>query len=233
VVCRDGEVGGARGCGRVTGEDPGQRFTTAKTRSAGRGADFEAAAGKTVSAHTDSFERRKGSGAAVDSPSQAGANSGAGEERAAALAMNQGMTRKSRLWSQTGERSLRELLLLPWARRRREDLFRVRVLLDEQLAPPDRAVAEAAPKDQKARLLMTQPGLGPITSIPFVLTIGDVSRFQPGKQVASYLGADSAGVQFGREAAAGINQQAGELVYGNFAGRGGADGRALGSTDEK
>jgi len=102
--------------------------------------------------------------------------------------MNQGMTRKSRLWSQTGERSLRELLLLPWARRRREDLFRVRVLLDEQLAPPDRAVAEAAPKDQKARLLMTQPGLGPITSIPFVLTIGDVSRFQPGKQVASYWG---------------------------------------------
>lgn len=124
VVCRDGEVGGARGCGRVTGEDPGQRFTTAKTRSAGRGADFEAAAGKTVSAHTDSFERRKGSGAAVDSPSQAGANSGAGEERAAALAMNQGITRKSRLWSQTGERSLRELLLRPWARRRRDDPFR-------------------------------------------------------------------------------------------------------------
>jgi len=39
-----------------------------------------------------------------------------------------------------------------------------------------------------ARLLMTQPGVGPITSLAFVLTIGDVKRFARGKQVASYLG---------------------------------------------
>ena len=39
-----------------------------------------------------------------------------------------------------------------------------------------------------ARLLMTQPGVGPITSLAFVLTIGDASRFRRGKQVASYLG---------------------------------------------
>jgi len=35
---------------------------------------------------------------------------------------------------------------------------------------------------------MTQPGVGPITSMAFVLTMGDVNRFQRGKQVASYLG---------------------------------------------
>ena len=35
---------------------------------------------------------------------------------------------------------------------------------------------------------MTQPGVGPITSLAFVLTMGDVSRFPRGKQVASYLG---------------------------------------------
>ena len=45
-----------------------------------------------------------------------------------------------------------------------------------------------AEKNEKARLLMTQPGVGPITSLAFVLTMGDVSRFQRGKQVASYLG---------------------------------------------
>jgi len=43
-------------------------------------------------------------------------------------------------------------------------------------------------RTKKARLLMTQPGVGPITSLAFVLTMGDVSRFQRGKQVASYLG---------------------------------------------
>ena len=49
-------------------------------------------------------------------------------------------------------------------------------------------MAAAAEKDARARLLMTQPGVGPITSMAFVLTIGDVSRFPRGKQVASYLG---------------------------------------------
>jgi transposase len=35
---------------------------------------------------------------------------------------------------------------------------------------------------------MTQPGVGPITSLAFVLTLGEVARFKRGKQVASYLG---------------------------------------------
>ncbi len=35
---------------------------------------------------------------------------------------------------------------------------------------------------------MTQPGVGPITALAFVVTMGDVARFKRGKQVASYLG---------------------------------------------
>jgi transposase len=61
-------------------------------------------------------------------------------------------------------------------------------MLNGQIALLDQAVVEVAQKNEKARLLMTQPGVGPITSLAFVLTMGDVSRFQRGKQVASYLG---------------------------------------------
>ncbi|HKW63215.1 MAG TPA: IS110 family transposase [Candidatus Acidoferrum sp.] len=104
------------------------------------------------------------------------------------LAMNQGVTKKRKLWSKAGEKVLRELPLRPWGSRRREDLFRIREMLDAQIAPLDQAVAEAAGKNERARLLMTQPGVGPITSMAFVLTMGDVHRFQRGKQVASYLG---------------------------------------------
>jgi transposase len=104
------------------------------------------------------------------------------------LAMNQGVLKKRKLWSKAGEKVLRELPLAPWASRRREDLFKVRGMLDEQIASLDQAVEEVAQKDEKARLLMTQPGVGPITSMAFVLTMGDVSRFPRGKQVASYLG---------------------------------------------
>jgi len=104
------------------------------------------------------------------------------------LAMNQGVMKKQKLWSKAGEKVLRELPLAPWASRRREDLFKVREMLNGQIDLLDQAVVEAAEKNEKARLLMTQPGVGPITSMAFVLTIGDVKRFQRGKQVASYLG---------------------------------------------
>jgi transposase len=104
------------------------------------------------------------------------------------LAMNQGVTKKRKLWSKAGEKVLHDLSLRPWACRRREDLFKIKEMLNGQMDVLDQAVKEAADKDERARLLMTQPGVGSITSMAFVLTMGDISRFQRGKQVASYLG---------------------------------------------
>ncbi len=104
------------------------------------------------------------------------------------LAMNRGLQKKNRLWSAAGQKLLREVPLLHWASRRREDLFKVLALLDTQILSLDLAVKQAAENDPNARLLMTQPGVGPVTSLAFVLTMGDVSRFPRGKQVASYLG---------------------------------------------
>ena len=57
-------------------------------------------------------------------------------------------------------------------------------LMDGQIAELDRALEQAAEADPQARLLMTQPGVGPVTALAFVLTLGDVSRFPRGKQVA-------------------------------------------------
>jgi transposase len=104
------------------------------------------------------------------------------------LALNRGMQKKQRLWSAASQQTLRELPLEPWASRRREDLFGLLASLGKQIEPLDRAVAEAAEQNRPARLLMSQPGVGPITALAFVLTIGEVSRFRRSKQVASYLG---------------------------------------------
>ena len=60
--------------------------------------------------------------------------------------------------------------------------------MDQQIVMLDQAVKKAAEENEKSRLLMTQPGVGPITSLAYVLTMGNVGRFQRGKQVASYLG---------------------------------------------
>ena len=104
------------------------------------------------------------------------------------LAMNQGVQKKRRLWSEAGQKLLRELPLKPWAGRRREDLWGLLVLLNQQIQLLDEAVKQAAEQNENARLLMSQPGVGPVTSLAFVLTLGDVTRFPRGKQVASYLG---------------------------------------------
>ena len=98
------------------------------------------------------------------------------------------MQRKAKLWSQAGQKLLRELPLKPWAACRREDLLGLLAMLNQQIGKLDEAVQQAAEEHPQARLLMTQPGVGPNTALAFVLTIGDVSRFPRGKQVASYLG---------------------------------------------
>ena len=104
------------------------------------------------------------------------------------LAINQGMQKKSRLWSVRGQQAFRQLPLTGWTECRRHDLLELLAYLDKQIAPLDRAAQQAAEHDGQARLLLSQPGVGPITALAFVLTLGEVSRFPRGKQVASYLG---------------------------------------------
>jgi transposase len=104
------------------------------------------------------------------------------------LSLNKGMQKKRTLWSEAGQKLLRELPLKPWAACRREDLLGLLGMLNEQIGKLDRAVQQAAQEHPQARLLMTQPGVGPNTALAYVLTIGDVTRFPRGKQVASYLG---------------------------------------------
>jgi transposase len=104
------------------------------------------------------------------------------------LSMNKGMQRKHKLWSRQGQQLLRALPLKPWAGCRREDLLGLLGMLDQQIGKLDQAVEQAAEQHAQAKLLMTQPGVGPNTALAYVLTIGDVARFQRGKQVASYLG---------------------------------------------
>ena len=61
-------------------------------------------------------------------------------------------------------------------------------MLDQQIEPLDQAVKAEAQRDKMALLLQTQPGVGAITALAYVLTLGDVSRFPRNKQVASCLG---------------------------------------------
>lgn len=105
-----------------------------------------------------------------------------------ALALNQGVQRKWKLWSAAGRKQLEGLPLLPWTNRRRAELLKLLDELEGALTELDRAVAEQANTRAEARRLMTHPGVGPVTALAFVLTLGPAERFRRGKQVASYFG---------------------------------------------
>ena len=104
------------------------------------------------------------------------------------IALNQGWQKKRRLWTQSGQEWLRQLELQPWTSRRRDDLLQMLEEMNRRIAQLNLAAEQAAAQRPEAVLLMSHPGVGPILALATVLTLGDVSRFPRGKQVASYLG---------------------------------------------
>jgi transposase len=105
-----------------------------------------------------------------------------------ALAMGEGVCRKKKLFTKKGRLELEGLNLDAWASRRRQELLRMLDQMEASLKEFDQAVAEQAEQNPAAMLLMSHPGVGPVTSLAFVLTLGPVGRFERSKQVVSYLG---------------------------------------------
>ncbi|WP_433975382.1 transposase [Tunturiibacter lichenicola] len=86
-------------------------------------------------------------------------------------------------------------------------------MLDAQLESLNDAVTRVAQEYPNVPLLMTQPGIGAVTALAFVLTLGDVHRFPRGKQVASYLGlVPSEHSSGGKQRMGGISKQGNRLL---------------------
>ena len=105
-----------------------------------------------------------------------------------AVALNEGLRCKKRLWREHGRQQLESFRLAPWASRRRQDLLELLDRLNPTIAELSQAIEQQAEKFPEARCLMTHPGVGPLTALAFVLIIGRAERFQCGKQIAAYLG---------------------------------------------
>jgi transposase len=122
-----------------------------------------------------------------------------------ALAMGEGVCRKKKLFTKKGRAELQGLQLGRWASHRRQALLSMLDQLDASLEQLDQAVAEQAEQNPAAVLLMTHPGVGPVTSLALVLTLGPVTRFERSKQLVSYLGLNP------REHSSGGRQQLGAI----------------------
>ena len=105
-----------------------------------------------------------------------------------AVALNEGLLCRKKLWRERGRQQLEAFPLASWASRRRRDLLELLDRLNPTIAELNQAIEREVEKCPAARQLMTHPGVGPLTALAFVLIIGEADRFQCGKQVASYLG---------------------------------------------
>jgi transposase len=105
-----------------------------------------------------------------------------------ALAMGQGLCRRKKLWTTVGRSELEGLPMGAWANRRKQELLEMLDRLNPCIEELDLAVKKEAGSRADAVRLMEQSGVGPVTALAMVLTLGPIERFPKSKQLVSYLG---------------------------------------------
>ena len=110
-----------------------------------------------------------------------------------AVALNEGLRCKKRLWRDAGREQLESFKLAPWASRRRRDLLALLDRLTPTIAELTAAIEQEVERCPAAQRLQTHPGVGALTALAFVLIIGRAERFQCGKQIGVLSGAGAVG----------------------------------------
>jgi transposase len=105
-----------------------------------------------------------------------------------AIALAHGLRRGPSLWSQAGQCTIASLPLATHTAYRRNELQAMYVKFEAEIEKLNQRVAEQACERPGARLLMTHPGVGPVTALATDVFLGDPRRFADGKALASYVG---------------------------------------------
>src|SRR3974390_1922733 len=104
-----------------------------------------------------------------------------------AIALANGLRRGPGLWSYDGQAKIAFLPLLPHASYRRSALQTMYKHMEEEIENLTKQVAEQAGHRSGARLLMTHPGVGPVTALATDVFLGDPKRFTDGTALGSYV----------------------------------------------
>ena len=105
-----------------------------------------------------------------------------------AIALANGLRRGPSLWSHDGQSTIASLPLAPHTAHRRTELQALYVKFEMEIEQLNQRVEEQAGGRPGARLLMTHPGVEPVTALATDVFLGDPTRFANGKFLASYVG---------------------------------------------
>jgi transposase len=104
------------------------------------------------------------------------------------IALANGLRRGTALWSRDGQSRIAALPLAPHTAYRRSELQAMYEKFETEIEKLNQRVEQQACQRSGARLLMTHPGVGPITALATEVFLGDPGRFADGKALASYVG---------------------------------------------
>jgi transposase len=122
-----------------------------------------------------------------------------------AIAMAHGVRRGHTLWNREGQALLASLPLPPHMADRRSELQALYQHFEAHIDRLDEQVKHVADERPRSTLLMTHPGVGPVTALATEVFVGDPARFSDGKALASYVG------MIPRECSSGKRQRLGAL----------------------
>lgn len=105
-----------------------------------------------------------------------------------AIALANGLRRGPGLWSYDGQAKIAFLPLPPHASYGRSMLPALYRKMEEEIEQLTAQVATQAGQRSGPRLLMTHPGVGPVTALATKVFLGDPQLFAHGKALASYVG---------------------------------------------
>jgi transposase len=94
-----------------------------------------------------------------------------------AIALANGLRRGASLWTQAGQQAIASLPLSPHAAYRRSGLQAMYVKFETEIDKLNQRVEQQACERRGGRLLMTHPGVGPITVLATEVFLGDPARF--------------------------------------------------------
>jgi transposase len=107
-----------------------------------------------------------------------------------ALAINCGLSLRAKLLTKGGRQQLRALQLSAISQQQRDELLSLADELTRRIQTVEQWLQTQASSDARVQRLQTHPGVGLLTSLCLVHTLGDLSRFSSTRKVAAYLGFD-------------------------------------------
>jgi transposase len=107
-----------------------------------------------------------------------------------ALAINAGLSLRAQLLTKGGRKQLAGLQLSVISQQQRDELVSLADELTRRIGTVEQWLQAQAKSDVRVQRLQTHPGVGLLTSLCLVHTLGDLSRFPSTRKVAAYVGFD-------------------------------------------